>query len=88
MASMMKSKSGKAGISTGTIETWIEVFVLIIVLFKAVATLYPEGTDAGDSLNASGIPLGSFFVSGGVIWLLVAAAMLFVVIRSFLKGGK
>ena len=57
----------------------------LIVLFLVVAELYPEFTSAGDSLNASGIPLGSFFVGGGIITLLLAVAIFYKAYRSFMS---
>jgi len=86
MASMMKSKAGN--INNNTITTWIYTFILVIVLFKVIADLYPQGAAAGDELNASGIPLGSFFAGGGIVWLLVGAGILFLMVRSFIGKGK
>ena len=86
MADMLNSKKGS--INSGMIEKWILMFVLIVVLFMAVAELYPTAADAGDDLNASGIPLGSFFVGGGILWLIVAAGLLFVVVRSVMGKTK
>lgn len=57
----------------------------LIVLFLIVAELYPEFTTAGDSLNESGIPLGTFFVSGGIITLLLAVAIFYKAYRSFMS---
>ena len=63
---------------------YVGVFIGVVVLFLIVAELYPEAASAGDSLNESGNPLGSLFVSGGVIFVIIAAGLLFVVI----KGAK
>lgn len=60
---------------------YVGVFIGIIVLFLIVAELYPTAADAGDTLNASGMPLGSLFVSGGVIFVIIAAGILFAVLK-------
>lgn len=78
----------KNKLNSSTIEKYIMIFVLIVVLFKIVAALFPEAQSAGDELNSSGMPLGSFFASGGIIWLLVAAGLLFLVYKSFMSSHK
>ena len=60
---------------------YVGVFIGIIVLFLIVAELYPTAADAGDDLNASGMPLGSLFVSGGVVFVIIAAGILFAVLK-------
>lgn len=77
----------KATLNSGSIERYIMVFVLVLVLFKVIAQLFPDVTQAGESLNASGFPLASFFSSGGVLWYLVAVGLLFLVYKSF-SGSK
>lgn len=62
------------------------VFIGIIVLFKGVAAEYPDAADAGDDLNASGFPLGSLFVGGGVVFLILAAVMIGAIIKDATKG--
>ena len=74
----------KKGMQMGSIGKWIGVFIGITVLFLVVAELYPEASDAGDDLNESGLPLGSLFVGGGVVFVILAAGILFVVIK---RGG-
>ena len=83
---MKFNKKGK--LSTGYVEVMILTLVFIIILFKAAASVVPEGQAAGDELNASGVPLGSLFTANGVTWLIVMAGILFVVIRSALRKGK
>ena len=56
----------------------------LIVLFLVVSELYPEFSTAGDSLNSSGIPLGSFFVGGGIIALLLAVGIFYTAYRGFM----
>jgi len=55
----------KGSISQGTIEKYMIIFLLIVVLFKVVATLIPTAMDAGDELNASGRESATFY--GNVI---------------------
>jgi len=68
----------------GSIWKYVGTFIGITVLFLIVAQLYPTAGTAGDSLNASGFPLGSLFVTGGVVFVVIAAAILMGV----LKGAK
>lgn len=84
----LREMSKKGNISTGMINQAILGIVLLVVLFKLYATLVPEAQLAGDELNASGVPLGSLFTSNGVIFLIIMVALVIVVVRSFLKGGK
>ena len=54
-----------------------------IVIFdgKLIKNNIPEAADAGDDLNDSGFPLGTLFVSGGVIFIVIAAAILMGVLK-------
>jgi hypothetical protein len=74
-------KAIKAQINTSNIITSV---IGAIVLFLVVAELYPEFSTAGDSLNASGIPLGGFFVSGGILALLLAVGIFYGLYRAFM----
>ena len=75
-------------VSDRQIEKWIAVFIGLIVLFKVLASLIPEGQTAGDELNASGVPLGSFFVSDGVIWLILIAGVVLLLIKQFKSARR
>jgi len=66
------------------VATSVGSVVGLIVLFLIVAELYPEFSTAGDSLNASGIPLGGFFVGGGIIALLLAVAIFYKAYNGFM----
>jgi len=83
---LLSSRKGK--LDTGMINTAILAIVLLVVLFKLYAELVPEAQSAGDDLNESGVPFGSLFTSGGVIFIVIMAALLIVVVRSFLGGKK
>ena len=76
-------------VSTDAINKVIIGIVLLVVLFKLYAALVPVAQAAGNELNASGAPLGGLFVSGGVIFIIIMAALLITVVYAFLpKHGK
>ena len=66
----------------GSIWKYVGLFIGITVLFLIVAELYPTAADAGDDLNASGFPLGTLFVTGGVVFIVIAAAILMGVLKN------
>lgn len=74
----------KGNITSGTIEKYLYVFIIVVVLLKAIAELLPEAQTAGDELNATGAPLGSFFVSDGIVWLLVMAGLVLLFVKTFM----
>lgn len=78
----------KGSVNEQTIEKWIFVFILILILFNVIADLFPDVTAAADTLNTSGFPLASFFMTDGVLWYLVAAGLLFMLYKSFKMGKK
>jgi len=75
---MVQSKSGQLA---GGVQKFTNFIIGIAVLFFIAAALVPEAQTAGDQLNASGLPLGSLFVSGGVVFILIAVALLNAAIR-------
>ena len=79
------NKTGK--LSTSMVNTAILAIVLLTVLFQLYAQLVPEAQTAGDTLNASGVPLGSLFTSSGVVFVIIMAALIIVVVRSFMTKG-
>jgi len=83
---MKMYKKGKIG--TGMLNTAILGLVLVTVLFQLYAQLVPEAQTAGDTLNASGVPLGSLFTSSGVVFVIIMAALIILVVKSFMPGGK
>jgi len=78
----------KAKIQSGILQTAIMGLVLLVVLFQLYATLVPEAQSAGDTLNASGVPLGSLFVSSGIVFVIIMAALVILVVKSFIGSGK
>lgn len=85
----MLLKSKKDGkLNTNMIQTAILGIVLLVVLFQLYATLVPTAQTAGDTLNSSGVPLGSLFASTGVVFVIIMAALIIVVTKAFMPGGK
>lgn len=89
---LIKSKklihSKKGGLKPGILQTAILALVLLVVLFQLYAELVPEAQAAGDSLNATGVPLGSLFVGSGVVFVIIMAALIILVVKAFLPGSK
>lgn len=78
----------KGQLTSSKISDAIMAIVLLVVLFKLYASLVPEAQTAGNELNATGVPLGSLFTSNGIVFLIIMAALIFVVVNSFMKGLK
>lgn len=70
------------------VEKIVYGFVIVAILFYAVAELIPTMNTAGDSINATGVPLGSLFASGGLIFLIIMAGILILVMKNFLSRTK
>lgn len=66
----------------------VEAIILIVVLFLLFADLVPEAQTAGDSLNASGVPLGTLFTGSGVVILLVMVGLLLTVLTIVLPSRR
>lgn len=84
----MESKflNNKKGQIATRVTGAVEAIILIVVLFLLFADLVPEAQTAGDSLNASGVPLGSLFTGQGVVILLIMVGLLLVVLRVVLPS--
>lgn len=78
----------KGAMTEKTIETWIVVFVLVLVLFKVIADVFPDVTAAATDLTNAGFPLASFFATDGVMWYLVAVALLVMIYKAFKNKAK
>lgn len=85
--SRMKDNT-KGAMRTGAIQVAILALVLLTVLFELYASLVPTAQAAGNSLNATGVPLGSLFTGGGVVFVIIMAALIIIVVQSFMPGGK
>ena len=84
----MRKLHKKGKLNTGVLNTAILAIILLVVLFQIYAELVPEAQTAGDTLNATGVPLGSLFVSTGVVFVIIMAALLILVVKSFMPGTK
>jgi len=78
----------KAQLRTGVLQTAILALVLLTVLFQLYADLVPTAQAAGNSLNSSGVPLGNLFVGDGIVFLIIMAALIILVVVSFLPGSR
>jgi ABC-type phosphate transport system permease subunit len=78
-------KFRKAGLG---VQSVIFGFVGLVVLFALLANLYPTLLSYGDTYNDSGAPLGSFWIDGGVGWIIFGAVMLLALIAMIMKFGK
>ena len=77
----------KAQISS-RVTSAVEAIILIVVLFLLFADLVPEAQSAGNSLNASGVPLGTLFTGSGVVILLVMVGLLLTVLSVVLPRRR
>jgi hypothetical protein len=84
---MFKTKRANFNIEKN-INWMIFMIVGFVVIFKLAAVLIPEGQTAGTTLNATGVPLGSFFASDGIVWLLVMVAIVLLVVKTSIGGAK
>lgn len=84
----MKSLNRKGGLKTGVLNTAILAIILVTILFELYAALVPTAQTAGDTLNASGVPLGSLFVGTGIVFLIIMAALIILVVKAFIPSGK
>lgn len=82
----MQNKKG--ALSIGVLNSAILGIVLVTVLFLLYAQLVPEAQTAGDTLNATGVPLGDLFTSTGVVFIIIMAALIILVVKAFLPGKK
>ncbi len=84
MQKTLKKKGQQFGV--GIIVGVILAVILVTILFSILAELMPVAQTAGDTLNASGVPLGNLFSGNGVIFLIIMASVLLIVVLFFLKG--
>lgn len=84
----MQHLNKKAKLNTSMLNTAILAIVLVTILFELYADLMPVAQAAGDTLNASGVPLGSLFVGTGIVFLIIMAALIILVVKSFMPSGK
>ena len=66
----------------------VSMLIGLVVVFYLASYLIPEAQIAGNNLSGSGIPLGSLFASGGIVFILIAVAILLYVINTAKIGKK
>ena len=81
-------KLDKKGQIANKVTESITAIILVVVLFLLFAQLVPEAQTAGNTLNKSGVPLGSLFTSNGVMILLIMVGLLLTVLKAVLPGSK
>lgn len=85
----MKILKAKRGVlNTGVLTSAILALILLVVLFQLYASLVPEAQASGDTLNASGVPLGGLFTGQGIVFVIIMAALIILVVKSFLGSGR
>ena len=82
---MLEDKKGQIG---SKVTGAVEAIVLVVVLFLLFAQLVPEAQTAGNTLNASGVPLGSLFTGTGVMILLIMVGLLLTVLKVVMPGSR
>ena len=82
----MNLLESKKGIGTNMIQNTTIGVVGVVILFLLLAELIPEAQTAGDTLNASGAPLGGLFAGDGVVILIIMAGVLLALVAFFLKS--
>ena len=70
------------------IEKWIFALVLLLVLFEVAAVVIPEVATAGDTMNATGLPLSGLFASDSVVPLIIMAGLLIIVVAAVFALSK
>jgi len=84
----MKDLRKKGKLNTATLNTAILAIVLLVVLLKLYAELVPEAQHAGNNLTATGVPLASLFSGSGLVFIIIMAALIIVIVKAFMPGGK
>lgn len=67
------TRSVKGSLSPGKLAAGI---IGVVIVLAMLPSLLAELVTAGDALNTSGYPLASFFADGGIIYLIIMAAVL------------
>ena len=81
-------KFNKKGQITSKVTEAVTAIILVVVLFLMFAELVPEAQTAGNTLNASGVPLGSLFAGNGVMILLIMVGLLLTILSVVLPRTK
>lgn len=71
---MKFNKKGAINISEKA-KNVIYMIVFLVVIFKLFASMLPEAQTAGQELNDSGVPFGTFFLPSGIVFILVMVGL-------------
>ena len=80
----MLQKMNKKGQVGSVINKAIIGLISLTILLLLASQLIPEAQAAGNTLNASGVPLGSLFVGGGILFLIIVAGLFLTSIKPFM----
>ena len=80
----MLRKMNKKGQVGSVINKAIIGLISLTILLLLASQLIPEAQAAGNTLNASGVPLGSLFVGGGILFLIIVAGLFLTSIKPFM----
>jgi phage shock protein PspC (stress-responsive transcriptional regulator) len=74
----------------GVITKWVGGIIGFVVLFLVVAALMPSLQTAGNNISGGNYfgPMSSLFNSGGVIFIVIGAALVLIVIYFFMGKMK
>lgn len=78
----------KGALQPGVLNTAIMALILLVVLFELYAELVPEAMTAGNAINDTGAPLAGLFDNSGVVFVIIMAALIVLVVKSFLPSGR
>ncbi len=81
-------KINKKGQIASKVTESITAIILVVVLFLLFAQLVPEAQTAGNTLNSSGVPLGTLFTGNGVMILLLMVGLLLTILKAVLPSSK
>ena len=82
---LIKNKKGQIA---SRVTSAVEAIILVVVLFLLFADLVPEAQTAGNTLNATGVPLGTLFTGNGVVILLIMVGLLLTILSVVLGRGS
>jgi hypothetical protein len=73
---------------SNSIEKYVYMVVIVVVLFQIVANTLPILQTSGNLINDTGVTLGSLFASNGVLWIVLLAGIFLMVIKSIMSKKK
>lgn len=86
---MDMKKFGKKGrINVTDPSTIITILITILIGFEFLAAMIGPTLTAGDSVQTSGIPLGTLWGSGGVLFIALSGSLILLFLLLFTPKGK